>query len=191
MMHVRQVSVGALLVAACTLGCAGGTAPNAVPASRPASGSIDRFDIFVRNWPDDVAELALSRKDGRTTVTLARPGYEGRRRVLLDSIGPSEQHAPKVAAMLDSFDIWAMNAPNASGAACQTAAGRRNCVITHQDYSIVMLVRRGNRERVQRYTGLDTRTGNRRARALGDFILSWAREREGRPPASRPTAERE
>jgi hypothetical protein len=174
------VKRGALLaITGLLVGCASAPAPNAGTVPRTAAASITRFDIFVRNGRYDVAELALTRQGGRSTVTLARPEYEGRPRVLLDSVGPSEADAEKVVAMLDSFDIWAMNAPNAPGAACQTVAGQRNCIITFGDYSIVMLVRRGNRERVQRYTGLDTRSANRRARALGDFILAWAREREG------------
>ncbi len=171
-----------LACAAICVGCANGAAPSTRPAAQVgalASPSITRFDIFVRNGPNDVVELALTRKAGRSTVTLVRPAYEGRPRVVLDSSGPSERDAERVVAMLDSFDIWAMNAPNAAGAACRPVGGRRNCIITFRDYSIVMLVRRGNRERAQRYTGLDTRSPNRRARALGDFILTWAREREG------------
>ena len=80
--------------------------------------------------------------------------------------------------MLDSFDIWAMNAPDAPGAACRTVNGQRSCAITWEDYSLVMRVESGGTARVQRYTGLERSTGNPSARALADFVLAWARERE-------------
>jgi len=80
--------------------------------------------------------------------------------------------------MLDAFDLWALNAPDAPGAACRTILGERSCSITFNDYSLVMQVQRGREVRVQRYTGLEKRNSNHSARALGDFIFAWARTRE-------------
>ena len=85
-----------------------------------------------------------------------------------------------VVQMLNSFDIWALNAPDAPGAACRTVLGQRSCNITFNDYSLVMQVQRGREVRVQRYTGLEKRTSNQSARALGDFVFAWARKRDGR-----------
>ena len=85
-----------------------------------------------------------------------------------------------VERMLSSFDIWALNAPDAPGAACRTVLGQRSCSITFNDYSLVMQVQRGREVRVQRYTRLEKSTSNRSARALGDFVFAWARMREGR-----------
>ena len=84
-----------------------------------------------------------------------------------------------VERMLRSFDIWALNAPDAPGAACRTVLGQRSCAITFNDYSLVMQVQRGREVRVQRYTGLEKSTSNRSARELADFIFAWARMREG------------
>jgi len=84
-----------------------------------------------------------------------------------------------VVRLLNSFDIWALNAPDAPGAACRTVLGERSCSITFNDYSLVMRVQRGREVRVQRYTGLEKSTSNRSARALGDFVFEWARQREG------------
>jgi hypothetical protein len=97
---------------------------------------------------------------------------------LLESIGPTRKDAAEIVALLDSFDIWAMNAPDAAGASCRTERGRRKCVIAHNDYSVVMLVAGGGQVRVQRYIGLEQRTSSESARALGDYILAWARKRE-------------
>lgn len=80
-----------------------------------------------------------------------------------------------VVRMLASFDIWALNAPDAPGAACKTVRGQRSCSITFNDYSLVMRVQRGRQVRVQRYTGLENSTSNQSARALGDFVFAWAR----------------
>jgi hypothetical protein len=108
-------------------------------------------------------------------VTLARPARENPR-VLLDSVGPAPLDAEMVRAMLDSFDVWAMNAPDAPGAACKTVLRIRRCYPTFKDYSLVMRVESGGEIRVQRYTGLQKNTSNRSARALGDFVLAWARQ---------------
>lgn len=87
--------------------------------------------------------------------------------------------------MPDSFDVWAMNAPNAPGAACRTVDGQRSCAITWEDYSVVMRVESGGDVRVQRYTGLEKSTGTPSVRALGDFVLAWASKLEGSGPAHR------
>lgn len=125
-------------------------------------------------------ELTLVQRLGRSTLTLFRPARDGRPRILLNAIGSGEQDAERVRAMLDSFDIWAMNAPDAAGAACRTVLGQRSCRPTVKDYSLVMRVESGREVRVQRYTRLEKSTSSRSARALGDFVLEWARKREGR-----------
>lgn len=172
-----------LICAACCIGCTKRAEPNELPAS-PArasvSPSIDRLLMFARDWPREEVELALTRKPGRSTVTLFRPARDGRPRIVLDSIGPGPDDAEEVRAMLNSFDIWAMNAPNAAGAACRTVNGYRNCTATANDYSLVMRVESGGQVRVQRYTHLEASTSSRSARALADFVLAWARKREGR-----------
>ncbi len=81
--------------------------------------------------------------------------------------------------MLESFDIWAMNHPDAPGAACRTVNGERSCNITWNDYSLVMRVESGDDFRVQRYTGLETMPSSWPARGLGDFVLAWVRRIEG------------
>lgn len=142
--------------------------------------------LFVRNAAREAVELTLTRDARGNTVTLVRPDYDGRRRPwrrsgrVLDSIGPDEQDTDNMAVrMLNSFDIWALNAPDAPGAACRTVIGQRSCSITFNDYSLVMRVQRGREVRVQRYTGLEKSTSNPSARALGDFVFAWARKREG------------
>jgi hypothetical protein len=157
--------------------------PNAMPvASGEAAVArpIDRFDLFVRNAAHEAVELTLTRNARGVTVTLARPAYNGRRETVLDSIRPGGQDDEKILPMLESFDVWAMNAPDAPGAACKTVRGQRSCTITFNDYSLVMRVQRGREVRVQRYTGLEKSTSNQTARALGDFVFAWARRREGR-----------
>lgn len=142
----------------------------------------------MRNWPDDIVALALRRQGDTGMLKLVRPAYEQQPRITVDSLVFTSDPR-KLVAMADSFDIWALNAPNAPGAACQTVAGQRNCIIVHRDYSIVMRIRRGNRERVQRYTGLGYERSRHAARALGDFILAWAREVEAEAQAApRPSA---
>ena len=84
-----------------------------------------------------------------------------------------------VVRMLNAFDIWALNAPDAPGAACRTVMGERSCSITFNDYSLVMRVQSGQEVRVQRYTGLEKSKSNQSARALGDFVFEWARNRGG------------
>ena len=161
--------------AACCFGCTHSpTSPNR------ASREIDRLFIFVRGWPTGDVELILARDSGQSTVTLFHPAREGRPRIVLDSIGPVPQDTEEVRTMLDSFDVWALNAPNAPGAACRTTNGQRTCAIAFNDYSLVMRVEREGDVRVQRYTGLEKDTGNRTARALGDYVLAWAERLDAR-----------
>jgi hypothetical protein len=180
---MRRGGVWLLIGAAWSVGCAYRAEPDALPASSGLavkSPPIDRLFLFVRDTPRDDVELTLIRDAGKSTVTLIRPARPGRPRVVLDSIGPGENDAEMVVAMLDSFDVWALNAPDAPGAACKTRNGRRSCSITFNDYSLVMKVESGGETRVQRYTHLELRTSNRSARALGDFVFAWVRKREGR-----------
>lgn len=132
-------------------------------------------------------ELTLTRDAHGSTAILVRPDYDARLRAwrrsgtVLDSIGPAERDTDNMLArMLNSFDIWALNAPDAPGAACKTVMGQRSCSITFNDYSLVMRVQRGREVRAQRYTVLEKSTSNRSARALADFVFAWARKREGR-----------
>lgn len=164
-----------LLCTAFLIGCGDdATSPDAV------SPPITRLFIFVRDWPNDYVELALTREAVGSTLVFFRPPGDGRPRTVIDSIGPGAIEPPEIGTMLASFDIWAMNAPNAPGAACRTVNGERSCAITWNDYSLVMRVESGDDFRVQRYTGLETSAGNRDARELGDFILAWVRRIEGR-----------
>lgn len=162
--------------AACCIGC---TDPPTSPAREIVSPPIDRLFIFVRDWPNDFVELSLIRDAGRSTLVLFRPPGDGQPRMVIDSIGPGPTEPEEVRAMLDSFDVWALNAPNAPGAACRTVNGQRSCYATANDYSLVMRVESGAEVRVQRYTGLEKSTGSQSARALGDFILAWVRLLEG------------
>jgi hypothetical protein len=75
--------------------------------------------------------------------------------------------------------VWAMADPDAPGAACRTYQGQWTCSPTVNDYSLVMRVIIGGVTRNQRYTRLNESASNQRARALGDFVLAWARKREG------------
>ena len=167
-----------LLVVVGVIGCA--PLPPGPPA--PASGPprIDRLFIFVRDWPTYDVELQLVRRAGKSTVTLFRQARNGRPRIVLDTIGPRATDVDEIRAMLDSFDVWALNAPNAPGAACSTVKRQRSCRATHDDYSIVMRVEAGREVRVQRYTNLKASTSNETARALGDFVLAWAWKRDPR-----------
>ena len=159
------------MTAACCIGCSD-------PPTSPVSPPIDRLFLFARNWPTEEVELFVFREGGQSTIVLFRPAREGQPRVVLDSIGPAPEEPEEVGEMLASFDIWALNAPNAPGAACTTVNGERFCDITWNDYSLVMRVESGSHVRVQRYTGLEKSTGHPSARALGDFVLAWARERQ-------------
>ena len=168
-----------LICVACCVGCTNRAKPNALPAA-PAEASvappIDRVDLFVRNAAREAVELSLTRDTRGSTVTWYVQRFDGRRR----PIGPAEQDTDTAVLMLNTFDIWALNAPDAPGAACRTVLGQRSCSITFNDYSLVMRVQRGREERVQRYTGLEKSTSNRSARALGDFVFAWAQKRQGR-----------
>lgn len=145
---------------------------------------IDRLLLFTANSAEEV-ELALIRNAGQTTLTLFRPARPGKPRLVVDSIGPGPEEPEEVRVMLNSFDIWALNAPNAPGAACRTVNGQRSCVITPNTYLLVMRVESGADVRVQRYSYLDLSTGNPTARALADFVLAWARKAEGGGEARR------
>lgn len=163
------------IVAAGCIGC--GDDPPTSPAKSPP---IDRLFIYARNSSPDVkkeeVELALTREAGRSTLVMFIPARPEHPRIVLDSIGPIPEEPERVRAMLASFDVWALNAPNAPGAACFTVNGQRSCNITFEDYSLVMRVESGSQVRVQRYTGLEKSTGNATARGLADYVLAWARE---------------
>ena len=164
-----------LFCAACCVGCATHVKPNAPPAA-PAEAAvappIDRLDLFVRNAAREAVQLTLTRKTHGSTATWYVLRSDGQRR----PGGRAEPETDMVVRMLNAFDIWALNAPDAPGAACRTVGGRRDCRITFNDYSLVMRVQRGREVRVQRYTGLEHNNANQTARALGDFIFAWARE---------------
>ena len=180
-MSVRS-GLSLLIVAASCIACTRRADPNVVPASPMGafvSPSIERLDLYVRNWPDEFVELTLVRRAGQSTVTLFRPAHDGRPRFVFDSIGPGPKDAEMVVALLDSFDVWSMAAPDAPGGACRTKGKGRNCAATTKDYTVVMGVKIGGEYRAQRYTQLEKRTALS-ARALGDFILEWARQPQGR-----------
>jgi hypothetical protein len=174
---VAAVAGAALALAG--VGCTNRASPNTRPA---APAEIDRVDLFVRNAAREFVELTLTRESRGDTVTWYVQRYDGR----LRPIGPREQDTEMAVRLLSSFDIWALNAPDAPGAACRTVLGQRSCAITFDDYSLVMRVQRGQEVRVQRYTGLEKSTSNPSARALGDFVFEWARMREGRAGHSFP-----
>jgi len=174
-----------LICAACCIGCTNrANALPGAPAAALVAPPIDRLDLFVRNAAREAVELTMTRDTRGTTVILARPAYDKRPPVVLDSIGPAGQDTDMVVRLLNSFDLWALNAPDAPGAACRTVMGQRSCSITFNDYSLVMRVQSGREVRVQRYTRLEKSTSNRSARALGDFVFEWARmrERQGQRP---------
>jgi hypothetical protein len=133
-------------------------------------------DLFVRNAAREFVELTATRHVRGSTVTWHVQRYDGR----LRPIGRAEEDTDMVVQMLNSFDIWALNAPDAPGAACRTVLGQRGCSITFNDYSLVMRVQSGRNVRVQRYTGLEKSTSHPSARALGDFVFVWARKHESR-----------
>lgn len=169
-----------LIVAACGIGCTVQRGrPNALPAASGdalAAPPIDRLDLFVRNAAREFVELSATREVRGSIVAWYVQRYDGR----LRPIGPVEQDTEMVVRMLNAFDLWALNAPDAPGAACRTVLGQRNCSITFNDYSLVMRVQSGREVRVQRYTRLEKSTSNQSARALGDFLFAWARTREER-----------
>ena len=170
-------SLCVLICVACFMGCTTRARPNALPAApAEASPPIDRVDLFVRNAAREAVELTLTRDTRASTVTWHVERSDGRRR----PSGPAEQDTDMVVRMLNSFDLWALNAPDAPGAACRTVLGQRSCSITFNDYSLVMRVQSGREVRVQRYTGLEKSKANPSARALGDFIFAWARMRGDR-----------
>lgn len=178
---ISRGSLWLLICAVSCIGCAGRAKPNApptAPAEAAVAPPIDRVDLFVRNAAREFVELTLTRDTHGSTVTWYVQRFDGR----LRPIGPREQDTEMAVEMLSSFDIWALNAPNARGAACRTVLGQRSCAITFNDYSLVMQVQRGKEVRVQRYTGLEKSTANQSARALGDFLFAWARKRDGRGP---------
>ena len=148
------------------------------PARTVESPPIDRLLIFVRNWPTDYVELALTRDAAGVTLVLFHPPGDGQPRVVIDSIGPGATEPEEIRDLLATFDVWALNAPFAPGAACKGEDEDRVCAITWNDYSVVMLVESGDEVRVQRYTRLDSSNASSPARALGDFVLAWTRRLE-------------
>ena len=157
--------------------------PHMNPDAQPAAAAkvsvarpIDRLDLFVRNAAHEFVELSATRHVRGGEVTWYVQRYDGRLRPL----GPAEEETEMVVRMLNSFDLWALNDPDAPGAACRTVLGQRSCSITFNDYSLVMQVQSGRDVRVQRYTRLEKTTSNRSARALGDFVFEWARTRKER-----------
>ena len=160
------------LAAVCSIGCTTRAKPNAPAASADAvvAAPIDRLDLFVRNAAREFVELSATREVRRDIVSWRVQRYDGQ----LRPIGPAVQDTDMAVRLLDSFDIWALNAPDAPGAACKTVRGQRSCSITFNDYSLVMRVQRGRQVRVQRYTGLEKSTSNPSARSLGDFVFAWA-----------------
>ena len=177
MMELKRMSkllAKSLLMLPLLASCTDSTSPRPV-----ASPPIDRLLVFVRNWPTDYVELALTRDAGGVTLVLFHPPGDGQPRVVIDSIGPGAEEPAEVRELLDSFDVWALNAPNAPGAACTTVNGQRTCNATDNDYSVVMLVESGDEVRVQRYTRLDSSNAGSPARALGDYILAWVQRLEG------------
>ena len=181
-----------LICAACCIGCTRArpavapendaalwrARPNTLPtaaAEASVAPPIDRLDLFVRNAAREAVQLTLTRdsRDGAEIWYVRRS--DGRQRPL----GPVEQATDMVVRMLNSFDLWALNEPDAPGAACRTVMGQRSCSITFNDYSLVMRVQRGREVRVQRYTRLEKSTSNQSARALADFVFAWARARDG------------
>ena len=154
--------------------CSDSTSPSREVESPP----IDRLLIFVRNWPTEYVELALTRDAAGVTLVLFHPPGDGQPRVVIDSIGPGATEPAEIRDLLANFDVWALNAPFAPGAACTGVDEDRSCAITSNDYSVVMLVESGDQVRVQRYTRLDSSNSGSRARALGDYVLEWVRRIE-------------
>jgi hypothetical protein len=180
LLRPARKSLCLLISAACCVGCTTGAKPNALPAEAAVAPPIDRVDLFVRNAAREAVQLTLTRDTlGGTETWHVRRSDERQR-----PLGPAEQDTDMVVRMLSSFDIWALNAPDAPGAACRTVMGQRSCAITFNDYSLVMRVQRGRQVRVQRYTHLEKSRSNQSARALADFVFAWARTRERRDQCS-------
>jgi len=187
------VAAGTALALACCIGCTTRASPAIAPESDAAlrrakpntlptaaaeavvAPPIDRLDLFVRNAAREAVQLTLTRdtRGGTETWYVLRHDERGR------PLGPVEQDTDMPVRLLNSFDVWALNEPDAPGAACRTVMGQRSCSVTFNDYSLVMRVQRGREVRVQRYTRLEKSTSNQSARALADFVFAWARTREG------------
>lgn len=170
-----------VILAAGCIGCGSRTEQSAQPSSSRAGASpqLDSLDILVLNRPIEMVLLKVVRDASGSTIKLTRLPYHGRAGAVLDSIGPVSEYPEKLRELLRTFDVWAMNAPNAPGASCRTDhTGLRRCIVAEDDYSIVMRVGRDRRVRVQRYIDLGSSASNPQARALGDFILAWAHSRD-------------
>jgi hypothetical protein len=184
-MHPRR-HLAVALCAACIACCIGCTDSPTSPDRSTVSPPIDHLFIFVRDWPNEYVEIELTRNAGASTVIMYRPaqpaagGQPAQPRVLLDSIGPGKEDPPEIVELLKTFDVWAMADSNAVGAACNTRSGQWICNPTFNDYSLVMQAFGGGTSRSQRYTRLGESTSSRTARALGDFVLAWARKHEVR-----------
>ncbi len=172
---VKAVVIGA----ACCVGCASPAGPPTFPDREIPAPGITRLAIFVRDWPDEYVEIALTRDALGSTLIIYRPPQPGMPRVLIDSIGPTREDPAEVAELLNTFDVWAMADSNAAGAACNTLSGFWRCSITFNDYSLVIGITAGGTKRAQRYTGLRGSESNTTARELGDFVFGMARKREG------------
>lgn len=172
---------------ALSLGC-GDSNPTAPQAPLSVS-DIDLMRIFVRNWPSEnvseYVQIEFKRIDAGSMLLMYRPAQPAtgqlpaQPRILLDSIGPQEDPPAEIVEIVRTFNVWAMADSNAAGAACSTKTGAWVCNPTFGDYSLVLGVESGGTRRSQRYTGLDESTGNKAARALGDFVFAWSRERAG------------
>ena len=169
-----------MLCMSCLCACASRAEPGAqqTAAARPfRAPPIDSLFIYARRPTEEVV-FSLRRKDGGSRMELLRPARDGKPARVLAASGPGAPDAEEVVTMLRTFDVWSLNAPNAPGASCRTVKGQRKCIIAFQDYSIVMLVSSRGRVRVQRYIGLDEEGGHAGARALGDYLLAWAQQRD-------------
>ena len=151
--------------------------------SSPDRPPIDRLELFARDtreFPGEEVEVILTRGSSGSTLTVFRPGREWRPRLVLDSIGPGAQEPDEIREILASFDVWAMAERDAPGAACGTENGLWVCHPVSNDFTLVMGVGSGDEYRAQRYTHLELGTAVLSARALGDYLLSWARSLEAR-----------
>lgn len=172
---------------ALSLGC--GDSDPAAPEGPLAMADIERMRIFVRNWPSETVseyvQIEFEQIAGRSILLMYRPPQPAtatlpaQPRILLDSIGPQDYPPAEIVEIVNTFNVWAMADSNAVGAACSTRTGQWVCNPTFGDYSMVLGVETGGLCRSQRYTGLNTSTGNPTARALGDFVFAWSRTRAG------------
>lgn len=204
--HHRHARASALVrrvvLASCVaLGAGCGDSHPAAPRGPQGPLSVPDIDllrIFVRAWPgedsNEYVQVEFHRIDGRGMLILYRPAqpatgtWPAQPRLLLDSIGPQDGVPAEIVEIVNTWDVWAMTDSNAAGGACSTKTGQWACNITARDYSLVMGVGTGGTRQSQRYTGLETSTGNRAARALGDFVFAWSR-RHGGGPISRYSRE--